>query len=143
MTSGASKRFKAVYELMKKKQYNTFGWSSKMDLKNFVIREYKPSGNKLQIKPYPYIRDKLVHIALPANSQVGSNQAIRVPIPGLRWIKAGEDEMIRFLTNKAEAVQVLKKIKSGGIEITNLKQLEKDFNRLKLLKRSASKNSDD
>jgi hypothetical protein len=140
----ATERVKTIYELMKsKKAYNTAGMGKKLDLRNFLIREFKPSTDAETLKPYPLFRDNKTYIVLPLRGQMSTQRAIKVNIPGIRWIKKGQDELIRFVFSKPEALSVLKKMITAGIKINNLKEISKQIQKMNLVKRQGPKKGEE
>jgi hypothetical protein len=137
-------RVKLIYDQMKGKQtFKTAGFANKIRLKNFFLREYKPSNDAEQIKPYPLLEDSRVYIVLPLRGQVGTQRAIKVNVPGIKWVRTGEDQVVRFVLTKPEAAEVLKKMEGAGIKFTNKKQLIKTLQQLKIVKRKADEGEDD
>jgi hypothetical protein len=136
-------RVKKIYQAMKSKnQMKQVGFSTKIKLRNFYIREYKPSDNAKQIKPYPVIEEGLVYVVLPMRGQVGSTNATKVPVPGVIWKKAGADKVIRFVNSKPEIEDVVKKMIAAGIKITNLKHLQQEVKVLKMVKKVSDDDDD-
>jgi hypothetical protein len=134
-----NKRLKSLFDQMKIKNLNMFGLSVKLDLHNFFMREYKPSTEAKQIKPYPIIRDDVIYMALPAKAQVGTKNAIKVPVPSIKWVYDAGEEMICFVANKDAAKKVIGNLIKSGVTITNQKQLQKEWDKLKIVKRKQDK----
>lgn len=136
-------RIKQLYTQLKSKAGpKTFGVANKMGLKNFYVREFKPGSNSKEIKPYPLILGDGIYMALPAQAQVGTRNAIKMTVPGIVWKHAKKSELIYFVLNKNEAKNMLKKVIDSGLDITNKKQLKVQFDKLKVVKRSASKDDE-
>ncbi len=129
----ADDHFAHLYAWMKSgkhlKRNAPFNFARKMDLIDFYKKELKPNPNGKLIKPYPIIEDGQIYIALPANGQVGSLNAIRVKVPGVRW-KKQEGAFIYHALNLSSAGSKIKELLGLGIEITNINELKKDFKRL-------------
>jgi len=133
-----NKRFQVIYKEMKSKTgLNTFGLSARLGIANFYTRGWKADSDKTKIKPYTVVRDDLFYVVLPAKGQAGTQVAIKVPVSGIKWKKAGDDELIRFVTNKNEALDVIKKLGKAKIKITNEKTLVQKINKLRLVKRTS------
>lgn len=138
-----NKRMKQLYDALKNKaQLKTFGFANKIDLKNFYTREFKPGSSQKEIKPYPLVVQDQVYIALPAQAQIGTRNAIKVNVPGIVWKHRKAAELICFVLNKPGAKQVLKKILGAGIEITNKKELKSQFEKLKIVSRKSGNDDD-
>lgn len=144
MSPGLNMRFGMLYKLLKNKSnLKTFGLATKLSLKNFLLREYRTSNVANQIKPYPMVRDNIIHIALPAKNQTGTLGAIRVQSPGIKWVKHGADELLCFCATKDDASKVIKELLANGIELANIADMKKEFRKLRVVKRAADTGDED
>jgi len=133
-----STTFKRIYEALRanKTALSIFGFSSKLALQNFYREQIKPSADPKLIKVYPMIQDGILYVMLPKKGQAGNQKASRITVPGVRWKHGGgEDEVIKFVSTKAEAKDTLKDIISSGIQVTNLDELGDQFKKLKIVTR--------
>lgn len=119
LKTGAIKNHRTVYK-----------FSNANDLKNFYRQEYKPNNEADTIKPFPMIQDGKAYIVLPFRGQAGTKAAIRFRAPGVKFMHS-EPAVTFQVTNMNKAVAKLKEIHDAGIQIVNLDDLKKDFNRLK------------
>lgn len=127
-----------IFDALKsnKASLQTFGFSVKHDLQNFYRDQIKPSADRELLKVYPLVEDGRLYIVLPIKGQAANNLAAKVRVPGTSWkVGGGDSDIIRFVNSKAEVVTVLKEIKAAGIQLTNSKELEQQFNKVKLAKR--------
>jgi superfamily II DNA or RNA helicase len=133
-----SSMFKHIYETMKsnKAGLNAFGFSTKLAIRNFYREEVKPSADPTIIKIYPVIQDGNLYLMLPKKGQAGNAKAKRLISRNINWLEGGgEDEVIRFVTSKPDAISVLKQLQDAGIIISNLDELKDQFKKLKLVNR--------
>lgn len=139
--SGALVRLRKFWTQLKSKGtgLKTFGLGTTLDLKNFYITENKPANDARQLKPYPVLRNNKFYVVLPAKAQMSSMKAVKLPVPGVKWILVRNDEMFRFVNDKNGVSAVMKAMLSAKIKITNLAQLKKDFMHLKVAKKSKFK----
>lgn len=113
-----------------------YGLAFEQDIKNFYRMEFKPNPDKTHINPYPLIQDGQLYLALPATGQPGSRSAIAktVGIPTVRWLQYESDtELIAFVARKEKAKALVESlVNQEGIEVTNLKELVREINKLKI-----------
>jgi hypothetical protein len=128
---------KALYDLMLKKASlgRTAGWATKLNFRNFLRVETKSSNQELEIKPYPIIRRGIVTINLPVTGQSGTLKAIQVHVSGVTWTKKPTQELLCFVLDKAHAINVLKKMLEDGVQVSNMGELKKQFNQIKIVRR--------
>jgi len=126
--------FQHLYMWMKSgrmaKRNAPFNFARKLDLVDFYKKELKPNSDAKLIKPYPIIEDGQVYVALPALGQVGSQAAIRVKVPGIRWQKQ-EGAYIFHALNLNAASSKIKELLKLGVEISNIDELSNDFKKLR------------
>ena len=73
---------------------------------------------------------------LPKKGQAGNAKAKKLNSLNVKWLDGGgEDEVIRFVTSKPDAISVLKQLQDAGIIISNLDELKDQFKKLKLANR--------
>jgi hypothetical protein len=136
----ANEAFKSLYEMLRSKgSVKSAGWASKLDLRNFFMREYRPSNDESLIKPYPLIKDDDFYVALPSKGQMGTRAAIRLVVPNVKWTKSEGNELVRFVADKAEASKVMQAILAAGVKVTNLQEMKQDFKNLRVVRRKAAK----
>lgn len=136
--SGALVRFRKLWTQMKSKgvTLKSFGLGTKLALKNFYLTENKPSNDAKQLKPYPIIREGRFFVVLPSKAQMSTQKAIKLSVPGIKWVPAREDEMFRFVSDKNEASRVIKAMLAAGFKFNNLAEMKKDFVKLKVVKQA-------
>jgi hypothetical protein len=75
-------------------------------------------------------------MVLPAKGQVGSKNAVKIPVSGVKWtLTTGGEEMIAFVPTKDAAAALVKRVMKAGITVTNIEKLKKDLVKLKFNKR--------
>lgn len=114
-----------------------YGYATSASIKNFFRKEFKPKADKMFVQPYPLIQDGKLYLCLPKDGHPGSLNAIRKTTgSSLRWLVYDEDsELINFVGSKPQASSVIQRLIGLGINITNLKQLKKEFMSLRMAKR--------
>jgi hypothetical protein len=126
---------KRIYLVIKKQKslIKQAGFATSLDITHFLRETVKPSADPKQMKVYPMVRDGLLYMVMPIKGQSANAKAVKVPSPMIQWKKGGgQSEMLRFCKNKAEALQVLQRIKADGIKILNAKELEKQWKTIKV-----------
>jgi hypothetical protein len=142
MYRGPTMRAKELYEKVKNKsKMNIVGLATKLSLRNFLLMEYKASGDTNIIKPYPMLRDGILYVGLPKRNQAGTAAAIRVAVPTVKWVVA-EPEMLRFVVSKQEVVEVIKSLMAAGIEVTNLDELGKVWKKIRVVRNPEAETED-
>lgn len=142
MYRGPTMRAKELYEKVKNKsKMNIVGLATKLSLRNFLLMEYKASGDTNIIKPYPMLRDGMLYVGLPKRNQAGTAAAIRVAVPTVKWVVA-EPEMLRFVVSKQEVVEVIKSLMAAGIEVTNLDELGKVWKKIRVVRNPEAETED-
>jgi hypothetical protein len=130
--------FKQVFEMFKvnPKNISKFGFSTDMQFKNFYREEIKPSANPQDIKVYPMIQDGLLYVILPTAGQTGNLKAARVTVPNITWrVGGGHEEILAHVKTKQEGQELLKKVISAGIEITNKDDLYEQYKKIRMGKK--------
>lgn len=129
--------FHALYQILKSgaltKGVTNFSFSSKNNLTNFFRQESKPSTDKNAFKPYPMIEDGKAYIVMHTRGQPANMRATKTPVPGIHW-ETGADSMIYYGLDLAHTGQKIKEIIASGIQISNVKDLSKQFKALKKTK---------
>lgn len=127
---GVSNAIHDMYLLMKggglAKGVTNFNFSTRNNLMNFFKEESKPSASKKEFKPYPMIEDGKAYIVMHTRGQAGAANAIKVTVPGVRW-QQGADSMVFYGLDLAATGNKIKEIMASGIEIANIKDLQKQF----------------
>jgi intein/homing endonuclease len=128
--------FQHIHQALKgdKKAGNRFGFATEMSLKNWLRSTVKPTADPKVIHPYPIVQDEQLYIALPIQGQAGTRAAIKFQPLKIRWKIGGEDEVLRFVTNTPEIIQVLKQVQAEGIKIDNLDELKEQYSQFKMIK---------
>lgn len=108
----------------KTKDYlSVYQFVKKADVVNFYRQEFKPSSKPEVIKPYPIFENGRAYVALPMSGQAGTRKAIQVKTPGIRWVHPKPE--MTFFGSKVAVGQKIQEILSLGIQIINLKELQK------------------
>jgi hypothetical protein len=133
--SKTNEMFKFIYTAIKakKNQMREFGFATKMQMNLFYREQIKPSADPHKIKVYPLMENGVFYIILPTKGQSANQKAARVQSFKVQWHDGGgQDEVVRFFSTKAEAVQLLKTMRDGGITLSNIKELEKQYKSLRM-----------
>ena len=128
--------FTSVHTMLQKGK-NTplmnYKFATQGQLRNFYRMEHKPNSDPKLIKPYPLIEDGQAYLVLPAHGQAGTKQAIRFRAPGIKWALS-DPVLMYFGLNLNKLVAVAKKITEAGIQVTNQKEINKAYTKLRRLK---------
>jgi hypothetical protein len=128
--------FKEVYNTYKergKAGIAKFGFTTKMEFKNFYREEIKPSASPTDLKIYPQIQDGELYVILPTRGQTGNLKAARIPVQSVRWKDGGGDtEFVRFVQTKEQAKEVVKAILDRGVAVANLDELGEQFKAIRM-----------
>lgn len=117
---------------------STFGFASELELRNFYREEMKPNPKENVIMPYPMVQDGELYIALPARGHPSSLKAVRVRVPGLKWMKYdAESELILFTRTKEKASSIIKRMLGDGVKFADLKAMKKQFQKLRVVRDEA------
>lgn len=130
-----SDHLKRIWTVIKKKKslMKQAGFATSLDITHFFREIIKPSADPHALKVFPMVKDGLLYMVMPIKGQAANAKATKVPVSTIKWVRGGgSDEMLRFVKNKAEAAEVLRKIKAGGINIINEKELSTQFKTLKV-----------
>ena len=101
-------------------------------LVNFYRLEHKANNDKKVFKPYPIIEGGVAYIALPAQGQAGTKVAMQHKRPAFSWHLSTPS--LSFYGTPLSVNKMLAKIVAAGVQITNIKELEKEFHALKTMK---------
>lgn len=119
--------------LHNKKAMQNPSFATSMGIRDFTRELIKPSSDAKELKIYPRVEDGVLYLMMPKKGQPSTAKAIRVPSKMIKWIEGGGDaEYLRFCKNITEAKSVIKEITDSGIVITNAKQLEVQYKRLRM-----------
>lgn len=128
--------FKEMYELLKtgqiKNHRETYRVTKAANVVNFYRLEHKASNSKEYFKPYPIIQDGQAYIALPANGQAGTRLAMQYKRQSFRWKKS--DPTLSFFGTVPQIIKVIKDLLNAGVTISNIEELRKEIQRLKVMK---------
>ena len=130
-----SDHLKRIWMVIKKQKalIKQAGFATSLDITHFFREAIKPSADPQRLKVFPLVRDGYLYMVMPSKGQAANAKAVKVPVNLIRWVKGGgQGEMLRFVKNKQEALEVLRKIKADGLNILNEKELAKQFKTLKV-----------
>jgi hypothetical protein len=114
-----------------------FGFSTKLEFRNFYREEIKPSASPTDLKVYPQIQDGQMYLILPMRGQTANIKAARVPVTNVKWRDGGgANEVMCHLQSKEQGKQVLKSILERGIKIDNMDELKSQYMGLKMGKKA-------
>jgi len=134
MAESLSQAFRSMHQLLKSqaisKHRAVYQFSQASKLRNFYRTEMKPNNDPTVIKPYPMIENGVAYIVLPIRGQTGTKMAIQHKAPGIRWRKS-EPSISYYCQDMNKALAVLKSVIAAGIEISNIDDLKKEFNKIK------------
>lgn len=128
--------FGAVHTMLQKGKSTPlmiYKFASQGQLKNFYRVEQKPSSDPTIIKPYPLIEDGHAYLVLPAHGQAGTLKAIRVKAPGIKWTLS-DPVLMYFGLTLDKLMRVAQKITEAGIQVTNQKDINKLYSKMRRLK---------
>ena len=108
----------------------SYRYSSRNQLQNFFKMELKPSADPKSFKPYPMIEDGRAYIVMHTRGQPGAIQAMKIKSPGIRWQHSPKC-MIFYGLSVDKISAKMKQILQGGIQVSNLKDLQQEFKALK------------
>lgn len=135
--SNLSGSIRDMYDLLKNgkiKNHNAvYRYSTVNKLTNFYRMELKTSTERKVFKPFPIIEDGEAFIVLPIRGQAGTRQAIKVRAPGVVWTRS-EPSLVYYGLNVGKISEKMREIIGTGIQISNVKDLQKEFGRLKKAK---------
>lgn len=112
------------------KNSQTYKFSRGNDLKNFYRLEHKASSDKMAIKPYPMIENGEAFLVLPLHGQPATRNAIKYRAAGVHWMQ-NEPGLSFFGNNRQVIAQKLNEIMEMGIQISNIKDLKKQWTKIK------------
>lgn len=128
--------FTSVHTMLQKGK-NTplmnYKFATQGQLRNFYRMEHKPNSDPKLIKPYPLIEDGEAFLVLPAHGQAGTKQAIRFKAPGIKWALS-DPVLMYFGLSLSKLVAVSKRITEAGIQVTNAKDIQKAYRKLRRTK---------
>lgn len=143
---GVSDGIRAMHELLKTKKIAQHRQVTKMatqsQMRNFYRIEHKANNNRKMIKPYALIEDGRAYIALPLAGQSGTRNAIKYRAPGVKWTFS-EPHMSFFGQTKAKIGQMIKRILSMGIQISNVDDLRKQAAQIKQMSQTQFRKGSD
>lgn len=114
---------------------STFGFASELELRNFYREEMKPNPKETVIMPYPMVQDGTLYLALPGRGHPSSLKAVRVRVPGVRWMKYdAETEILLFTRTKEKASAIIRRMLADGIEFADLKAMKQQFKKLRVVR---------
>jgi hypothetical protein len=128
--------FGAVHTMLQKGKSTPnliYKFASVGQLRNFYRVEQKPSSDPKIIKPYPLLENGHAYLVLPAHGQAGTNKAIRAKAPGIKWALS-EPVLMYFGLTMPKLIAIANKIKEAGIQVSNEKDLNKMYNKLRRTK---------
>lgn len=134
ITRKTSAHLQRIYEALRsdRKAMNAAGFATQMDITHVTRDQVKPSADPFELKVYPRVENGYLYLMLPTKGQTANNKARRIAVPEVRWLDGGgESEYIRFCKSKADLKNVIKEIIGAGVTITNMKDLEKQFNAIR------------
>lgn len=107
-----------------------YKFSSRNQLQNFFKMELKPSANALSFKPYPMIEDGRAYIVMHTRGQPGALKAMQLRSPGIRW-QRNAPCMVFYGLSADKISAKMRQVIESGIQISNIKDLQKEFRSLK------------
>lgn len=133
MPENMAAEFKQLYDLMKSGRIAngkaTYNFATKNSLKNFYREEYRPSSKTDEIRPYPLVEDGAAYVVLPMRGQQGSQRAVRIPVPGIRWLKS-EPTYVFFGLNTNKVSLMIHQMLEAGVVIENIAELRAQFRKI-------------
>lgn len=137
-----NEQFKNLYELLRSgKIFNNVGYmrfAAQAALKNFMRLEMKPNNDPNVFRPYPLIENSQAYIVLPVNGQLGTRKAMQYRVPLTKWFD-GPHVLQCWTLNIQKSVSVVKALINSGVQIANIKELERD---LKALRKAPVRNDE-
>jgi hypothetical protein len=110
-----------------------YRFSSRNQLQNFFRMEIKPSASKTDFKPYPMIEDGHAYIVMHLRGQPATQEAMKVKSPGIRWQKSATCYAYYGL-NVDKISAKMREILASGIQVSNIKDLQTEFKKIKKMK---------
>lgn len=133
LKQGVREAFAELYNLMKsgkiKSHRETFKMTQAAKVVNFYRLEHKANNSKQLYKPYPIIQDGLAYIALPAQGQAGTREAMKYKRPSFRWYLS--DPTLSFFGSVQQVLSVVKHLETSGVQISNIKEFSAELQKLK------------
>lgn len=123
------------------KKLNTGGlirFATQTAMTNFMRQELKPNNDPNIIRPFPLIENDGMYLVLPVTGQLGTRKAMQLRRPLTKWFD-GPAVLQCWTLSVQKSVDVVKNLINSGVQIANVKELERDLKAL----RKAPVRSDD
>jgi len=134
--AGVPAAFMEMYRLLQtgqiKNHKETYKATREANVANFYRLEHKASNDKTIFKPYPIIQDGSAYVALPAQGQAGTREAMKYKRASIRWLHS--DPSLAYFGTVAQIIQVIKALRDAGVSVANIKELDKEITKLKTMK---------
>jgi SNF2-related domain len=115
-----------------KNHKETYRATREANVLNFYRLEHKASNDKTIFKPYPIIQDGQAYIALPAQGQAGTREAMKYKRASIRWLHS--DPSLAYFGSVQQIIDVIKTLREAGVTVANIKELDKEITKLKTMK---------
>lgn len=129
-----NEQFKNLWELLRQGHVRDHiayvRFAAQAALKNFMRMELKPNNDPTVMRPYPLVENSRAYIVLPVTGQLGSRKAMQYRVPRTKWFD-GPSVMQCWTLNIPKSVSVVKSLINSGVQIANIKELERDLKGLK------------
>jgi len=143
--TGAANAIHDLYQLLKSGKVASgsmnYKFSAKNQLQNFFRMELKPSASKNEFKPYPMIEDGVAYLVMHTRGQPATQRAMQVKVAGIRWQHSAPC-VAYYGLDINHTSQKMRDIIASGIQISNIKDLQKEFKMLKKMKLRNSESED-
>lgn len=105
-------------------------FATQNSMKNFMRLELKPSNDPNLIRPFPLIENDGMYIVLPVTGQLGTRKAIQLRRPLTKWFD-GPHVLQCWTLSVPKSVEVVKNLMNSGVQIANVKELERELKALR------------